>query len=435
MDSERGEQYGPRFGTGDIIGCGLLTERRELFFTKNGAHLGVAFSEISAILYPTVGLHSPGERVTFNLGASPFAFDIDKLILSQREGRRAQILSTPMPPVDMNALVRAYLLHYNCADTLAAFEKGTESQAPASAASCSGAASSSAASSSAHAVTESAAKDADAVTDAATAADVAEAMDVADGDVGGGSAAGSSAAGGVAEAAAKGAGGSVSTDAGASAGGGAAAEQEEQDAPMPSSAAAMEAAMRRTMGPRGELRGRIGRGDVLGAMELTERYYPGLLERHGYLRFRLRCQHFIELLRAGEAMGAVAYAQRELAPYQTAASPPPSPTAAAELADVFALIAYEHPADAQGPASALLGDAYRERTADVLNGAVLELNGVPATCAIERLMRQLVVVTQVSREANMGYGEGFRLLETDEMLSGEAKQGREASQENPSSSQ
>ena len=62
MDSERGEQYGPRFGTGDIIGCGLLTERRELFFTKNGAHLGVAFSEISAILYPTVGLHSPGER-------------------------------------------------------------------------------------------------------------------------------------------------------------------------------------------------------------------------------------------------------------------------------------------------------------------------------------------------------------------------------------
>ena len=43
VDSERGEQYGPRFGTGDIIGCGLLLDRREIFFTKNGTHLGIAF--------------------------------------------------------------------------------------------------------------------------------------------------------------------------------------------------------------------------------------------------------------------------------------------------------------------------------------------------------------------------------------------------------
>lgn len=92
VDSERGEQYGPRFGTGDIIGCGLLTDRRELFFTKNGSHLGVAFSCVSGIMHPTVGLHSPGEKVAFNLGTSPFAFDIASFSKSQYEARNAQVL-------------------------------------------------------------------------------------------------------------------------------------------------------------------------------------------------------------------------------------------------------------------------------------------------------------------------------------------------------
>ena len=61
-DSERGEPYGPRVSTGDVVGCGLLAERREVFFTRNGQHLGVAFTEVGAMLYPTVGLHSPGEK-------------------------------------------------------------------------------------------------------------------------------------------------------------------------------------------------------------------------------------------------------------------------------------------------------------------------------------------------------------------------------------
>ncbi len=39
-DGQRGEAYGETFGTGDVIGCGILYKRQELFFTKNGKYLG-----------------------------------------------------------------------------------------------------------------------------------------------------------------------------------------------------------------------------------------------------------------------------------------------------------------------------------------------------------------------------------------------------------
>ena len=60
--------YGPSFGSGDTIGCGLLSDRREIFFTKNGNLIGVAFSDVKATLYPTVGLHSPGGRAADEAG-------------------------------------------------------------------------------------------------------------------------------------------------------------------------------------------------------------------------------------------------------------------------------------------------------------------------------------------------------------------------------
>ena len=69
-----------------------------------------------------------------------------------------------------------------------------------------------------------------------------------------------------------------------------------------------------------ELRELIRMGNVLQAVELVERLYPGLLQRRPYIHFRLRCQQFIELLRKGEAMEAVSYAQGELAPITRAAA-------------------------------------------------------------------------------------------------------------------
>ena len=56
-----GDPYGPTFSVGDVIGVGLLCDKREIFFCKNGEHLGIAFSDVSCSLYPTVSLHSPNE--------------------------------------------------------------------------------------------------------------------------------------------------------------------------------------------------------------------------------------------------------------------------------------------------------------------------------------------------------------------------------------
>jgi hypothetical protein len=56
-------------------------------FTKNGLFLGVAFKEfhkdtkdkkqISPVLYPAIGLRTPGEVISVNFGQKPFKFDIE----------------------------------------------------------------------------------------------------------------------------------------------------------------------------------------------------------------------------------------------------------------------------------------------------------------------------------------------------------------------
>lgn len=95
--SGAGKPYGPTFTTGDIIGCGVNLVDNTCFYTKNGHHLGIAFRDLPAKLYPTVGLQTPGEVVDANFGQEPFKFDIEDMHKELRAATKASIYSFPLP--------------------------------------------------------------------------------------------------------------------------------------------------------------------------------------------------------------------------------------------------------------------------------------------------------------------------------------------------
>ncbi|KAI9490249.1 hypothetical protein BDB00DRAFT_838954 [Zychaea mexicana] len=77
--------YGPKFGTGDVIGCGFDFRTMSAFYTKNGVYLGTAFRNVTGrSIFPFVGFKTPGERLRANFGQQDFTFDIAQYYKDER---------------------------------------------------------------------------------------------------------------------------------------------------------------------------------------------------------------------------------------------------------------------------------------------------------------------------------------------------------------
>jgi hypothetical protein len=84
FSSGTGSPWGPRFTEGDTVGLGINFESGEVFFTKNGQFLGVAFTRCpQKPFYPAVGMTSYGESIRANFGDSPFLFHFETRALIQ----------------------------------------------------------------------------------------------------------------------------------------------------------------------------------------------------------------------------------------------------------------------------------------------------------------------------------------------------------------
>jgi len=93
-------EYGPVFGAGKTIGCGLDLLNGHIFFTLDGINLDIAFDCVPVeTYYPVVGLDTR-DIIHFNFGQKPFLYDFKKTAqktsrtfqLSPNENRATEIL-------------------------------------------------------------------------------------------------------------------------------------------------------------------------------------------------------------------------------------------------------------------------------------------------------------------------------------------------------
>nr|ACG46452.1 ran-binding protein 9 [Zea mays] len=126
----KGEPFGPKFTSGDIIGAGINYLSQESFFTKNGAPVGAIPKEIKGPLYPTIAVHSQGEELTVNFGKEPFCFDIEGYILEEKMKQQSVSDKLNLETDISHWIVRSYLLHYGYQDTLNAFDMANATDPP-----------------------------------------------------------------------------------------------------------------------------------------------------------------------------------------------------------------------------------------------------------------------------------------------------------------
>ncbi|KAG0188374.1 hypothetical protein DFQ28_004950 [Apophysomyces sp. BC1034] len=149
--SNASKSYGPTFGTGDVIGCGVDFRDMTAFYTKNGVHLGTAFHNIKGrMIFPAVGFETPGDRTHTNFGESDFLFDISQYLKDEKARSFQDICgqtlhSSPTSPSTLHIcesrgedqakpitaeIVKEYLQHYGFVNTYEAFKRDSTPSIP-----------------------------------------------------------------------------------------------------------------------------------------------------------------------------------------------------------------------------------------------------------------------------------------------------------------
>lgn len=119
--------YGPKFGTGDIIGCGIDFRDMSAFYTKNGVYLGTAFRDVCGrSIYPFVGFKTPGEKIRVNFGQKDFVFDIAQYYKHERFQTLETIMTKSLKsPNIVEDVVLEYLLHHGYVQSATALQNSS----------------------------------------------------------------------------------------------------------------------------------------------------------------------------------------------------------------------------------------------------------------------------------------------------------------------
>ncbi|ORY89936.1 CTLH/CRA C-terminal to lish motif domain-domain-containing protein [Syncephalastrum racemosum] len=135
-------------------------------------------------------------------------------------------------------------------------------------------------------------------------------------------------------------------------------------------------------------------GQIPTALDLLSQHFPQFISEDPYapsltgptpmqtVFCQLRCQQFVEIVRASEPEQAIAFAQQHLQPLRKLF---PDMTA-----EVSSLIAYPDPHNSH--ASHLLTQERRDQLAESVNAVVLGFCGLPRESALERLQKQMILV-------------------------------------------
>ncbi|MCJ1396082.1 hypothetical protein MMC18_008970, partial [Xylographa bjoerkii] len=72
--SHTSDDYGPTYGTDDVVGCGFDKRTSKVYFTKNGKHLGTIDADLRRRLFPLIATSEPHAKIKVNLGNMEFVY-------------------------------------------------------------------------------------------------------------------------------------------------------------------------------------------------------------------------------------------------------------------------------------------------------------------------------------------------------------------------